>query len=148
MYRACNKSALPLWIGLMLIGLLVWQNLPAIAGQSGTQTEKSFQQLTVEQAEKWIKEGAQIIDVREPEEFVQGHVKGAKNIPLGDIEKRMKEIKKDKPVLLVCRSGRRSAIAAERLIRADYPPDKVGNLKGGMLAWQAEGKPIERNSSQ
>lgn len=127
MCSACSKRAFPLWIGLIFAGLLVWRNLPATVGQNDTQAEKSFQQLTVEQAEKWIKEGAQIIDVREPEEFAQGHIKGAKNIPLGDIEKRMREIKRDKPVLVVCRSGRRSAIAAERP-SPKLRPDRAGAL--------------------
>jgi len=60
--------------------------------------------------------GVAVIDVRTPAEFASGHVPGARNIPHDEIEKRLAEIgPADAPVLLYCRSGRRSAIAAQAL---------------------------------
>lgn len=63
--------------------------------------------------------GAQLIDVREPDEFAAGHARGARNIPLGQLAGRTGEIKADATVLLICHSGNRSTVAiAVRLPRA------------------------------
>ena len=62
--------------------------------------------------EQFIKRGAVIIDVRTPGEFAQGHIQGSKNIPLVEIRQRVKQIKEwNKPVITVCLSGSRSAVA-------------------------------------
>jgi phage shock protein E len=73
----------------------------------------------VEQA---IQEGALIVDVRTPEEYASGHYPGAVNIPVDEIERRMNELGPDKnrPIVLYCRSGRRSGIALDLVRRAGY----------------------------
>lgn len=58
---------------------------------------------------------AQLIDVREPQEFDRGHILGARNIPVTQMRQRLIEIRKDKPVYLYCQSGSRSARAAQLL---------------------------------
>lgn len=58
-----------------------------------------------------VKDGAQIIDVRTPGEYASGHIKGSKNIPLNELQGKMKHIKKDKAVITCCASGMRSASA-------------------------------------
>jgi len=75
-----------------------------------------------------------LIDVRTPEEFAAGHIAIAQLIPLDTITQRMNEIPKDKEVILMCRSGRRSGIAQETLARAGYSNTK--NLMGGILGWK------------
>lgn len=66
--------------------------------------------------EEFIKQGAIIIDVRSPGEFQSGHVKGSKNIPLGEISNSIAKIKNDnKPVITCCASGMRSGSAASML---------------------------------
>ncbi|MCS7088689.1 MAG: rhodanese-like domain-containing protein [Thermoflexales bacterium] len=82
-----------------------------------------------------------LIDVRTPEEFRMGHIPGAKNIDVQVIGQRLKDIPQDKPVVLYCRSGSRSAIAASILRSAGYT--EVYDL-GGIGDWQAAGFPIER----
>ncbi len=68
-----------------------------------------------------IKSGAAVIDVRSGEEFADGHYEGAKNIPVGEIQARMAEVgPKDKPVVVYCASGARSALAAKLLKAAGY----------------------------
>jgi rhodanese-related sulfurtransferase len=67
-----------------------------------------------------IKEGAQIIDVRTPDEFRAGHPKGAVNIPLDRLQSQLGKISKDKPVITCCRSGARSGMAADALKSAGY----------------------------
>jgi rhodanese-related sulfurtransferase len=81
----------------------------------------------------------QVVDVRESEEFGHGlgHIEGALLVPLGDLEARLGELPRDKPIVTVCRSGARSARAAAMLGKAGFAD--VANLSGGMLRWRAEG---------
>ncbi|XJZ26196.1 rhodanese-like domain-containing protein [Bacillota bacterium Lsc_1132] len=79
---------------------------------------------------------AQLIDVREPNEFDAGHILGARNIPLSQIRMRMKEIRPDMPVYLYCQSGTRSARAAQFLYRKGYKD--LTQLKGGFKGWSGK----------
>lgn len=76
---------------------------------------------------------AQLIDVREPNEFESGHILGARNIPLSQLKLRMKEIRPDKPVYLYCQSGSRSGRAAVILHKRGY--NELYHLKGGFKKW-------------
>jgi glyoxylase-like metal-dependent hydrolase (beta-lactamase superfamily II)/rhodanese-related sulfurtransferase len=94
----------------------------------------------------WLAENAgrvQVIDVRESDEFngALGHIKGSKLIPLGSLMEKKNQIAKDQPVVLVCRSGARSAQATVLLRNAGYA--KVANLAGGMLRWRGQRLPVE-----
>jgi sulfur dioxygenase len=84
-----------------------------------------------------------IIDVREPDEFVGplGHIRGAKLIPLGQLGARLDELPRDRPLVIACRSGARSAHATLMLQRAGFT--RVANLNGGMLRWRGEGHAVE-----
>lgn len=73
--------------------------------------------------------GAPLIDVRSPEEYAAKHVDGARNIPVDDIDARLAEIPKDKPVVVYCHSGGRSAIAAKVLRGAGYDVIDIGGMK-------------------
>ncbi|MBS4176364.1 rhodanese-like domain-containing protein [Bacillus sp. FJAT-49731] len=76
---------------------------------------------------------AQLIDVREPNEFEGGHILGARNIPMSQLKTRMKEIRPDKPVYLYCQSGMRSGRAAQMLKRKGY--NELSHLQGGFKKW-------------
>lgn len=76
---------------------------------------------------------AQLIDVREPQEFKKGHILGARNIPLTQMKQRLVELRKDKPVYLYCQSGSRSARAAQLLNKKGY--EDLNQLKGGFKKW-------------
>lgn len=93
--------------------------------------------------EKLNKNDAQLIDVREYAEFAGGRVKGAKLIPLGEIENRAGEIDRDKTVYVMCRTGRRSSEAQRKLQRLGF--ENVVNVAGGFEAWKAENLPFERD---
>ena len=84
----------------------------------------------------------QLLDVRTPEEYAEGHIAGAVNIDVqsDDFQPTARqELSKDSTILVYCRSGRRSLDAAEILTRLGY---RVVNLKGGILDWQASGLPV------
>lgn len=82
-----------------------------------------------------------VLDVRQPDEFREGHIAGAKLIPLNELPNRLNELPKDREVLCVCRSGARSSAAAGQLSRAGYT---AINMQGGMIAWQQAGLPIKK----
>ena len=88
-----------------------------------------------------LNEKPQIVDVREPDEFdgPLGHIEGARLIPLAELNARAGEIDRERPVVLVCRSGARSAQATVLLQRAGFT--RAANMTGGMLRWHAEGHP-------
>lgn len=82
-------------------------------------------------------ETVNLIDVREPEELLEGKIEGAINIPLGLLEFRMHELDKKTPYVMVCRSGGRSGQATMFLESQGFD---VTNMAGGMLAWTGEVK--------
>lgn len=81
---------------------------------------------------------AQLIDVREPNEFEAGHILGARNIPWSQLRMRSKEIRSDLPVYLYCQSGIRSARAAQFLHRKGYKD--LSQLEGGFKKWTGKVK--------
>lgn len=87
---------------------------------------------------------ALVLDVREDAEYKSGHVLNAKLIPLGKLGERIGELEKyrDKPVVVVCRSGARSANACALLGKQGY--SEVYNLAGGMIAWQKANLPVKK----
>lgn len=96
------------------------------------------------EAESWIKEkkDLQLIDVRTPPEYADGHLANAKLIPLQELEGRWAEIDKGKPILLYCRSGHRSGNALKILHDKGYAQAK--HMEGGINAWKAAGLPVTR----
>lgn len=97
-------------------------------------------EITVQELKQKIDSGEdfQLIDVREDFEYETGNI-GGKLIPLGGIMIEADQIEKDKPVVIMCRSGKRSAVALHQLQSLGYT--NLYNLKGGILAWQAEVDP-------
>ena len=88
-----------------------------------------------------------ILDVRTPEEFSQGHVPGAQNIPYDQVPNRLDEIiklsgDKNAPIAVYCRSGRRAGKALTTLKASGFM--KLFHLQGDMNAWQASKLPIEK----
>jgi rhodanese-related sulfurtransferase len=75
-----------------------------------------------------VRDGATLVDVRTDDEFRAGHMQGAKNIPVHEIEQRLNEIPKDRKVVVYCRSGGRSASAAAVLQRKGYDVVDIGPM--------------------
>jgi rhodanese-related sulfurtransferase len=81
---------------------------------------------------------AQLIDVREPDEYAAGHILGARNIPLSQLRMRMKELRQDQPIYLYCQNTLRSGRAAQMLYRKGYRD--LYQLKGGFKQWTGKVK--------
>lgn len=109
-------------------------------------------ELSPQQAAARIDAGARVVDVREPEEFASGSIAGATNIPLGEIRslgvaalRRHGIAHEHDEILLVCRGGARSR-AAMGLISA-HGGQRLANLRGGISAWAARGRPLTRETA-
>ncbi|MFN0253138.1 MAG: MBL fold metallo-hydrolase [Kofleriaceae bacterium] len=87
-----------------------------------------------------------LVDVREPDEFVGelGHISGASLVPLATIPVALQSAPRDRPTIVVCRSGGRSAKATQTLLAAGFT--QVASLRGGMLDWNARGHDVARRS--
>jgi rhodanese-related sulfurtransferase len=83
---------------------------------------------------------AQIVDVREPEEWAEGRIAGAVLISLGELPNRLGELDPTRPAIAVCRSGQRSLWAAETLLANGF--SEAASLRGGMIAWAQAGQPV------
>jgi rhodanese-related sulfurtransferase len=91
-------------------------------------------------------DGAVLLDVREPDEYAEGHIPGAVSLPQAELALRLDEAPRDRPLFTVCRSGARSLRAAQFLRQLGY--ERVVNVTGGTLAWHAAGKPLASERAQ
>ncbi|HEU4760195.1 MAG TPA: rhodanese-like domain-containing protein [Dehalococcoidia bacterium] len=102
-----------------------------------------FTRINVQEAEEILgRDGAAVIDVREPNEYNAGHVPGAKLIPVATVYARREELPKDKELVFVCAVGQRSALACEMAAAAGFT--RLYNLEGGTEAWIKAGLPVEK----
>jgi rhodanese-related sulfurtransferase len=84
--------------------------------------------------------GAELIDVREPDEWEAGHVEGTRHVVLTELPARVEEIDRERPVIFGCRSGNRSRMAAEAFRESGY---EAYNMAGGLTAWAEQGLPLD-----
>jgi rhodanese-related sulfurtransferase len=138
--RKSSKKTFPVWgwvalavVLLAVIGFFVLQKPP-------TAVTSLPAEISVGQAAQMRDQGAFILDVREPSEWTQFHIPGATLIPLGDLPNRLNEVPKDRQVVVVCRTGNRSAQGRDILLNAGFK--NVTSMTGGMTQWQTQGLPI------
>lgn len=93
------------------------------------------------EAARLVETGTPVVDVREPAEWDEGHVPGARHVPFELLERRVGELPRSDPVIVYCASGERSSIAASILERHGYA---AANIRGGFGAWRGSGLPIAR----
>jgi len=116
--------------------MLMW---PAVTGGGGLGSLKPTDAVMLMNREKAV-----VVDVCDPTEFAAGHVAGAKNVPLSELEAKLPGAVKNKatPVILVCASGMRSNRALAIARKLGY--EKVHSLAGGMGAWRSASLPVEK----
>lgn len=117
-------------------GMLLWPVLRSGAGSGALNPTDAVQLIN--------REKAVVVDVCSPEEYAAGHVAGAKNVPLADLESRLPAVVKNKalPVILVCASGVRSKRAVAVARKLGY--EKAQGLSGGLAAWRGASLPVEK----
>jgi len=93
-----------------------------------------------DEAQKLIEDGAQLIDVRADHEWEAGRIAGARHLPLAELAERTGELDPERPVVLYCRGGTRSTMATDALSAAGFDAAK---LNEGIVGWDEEGLPLE-----
>lgn len=106
----------------------------------------SLPTVDVRQAAAMQELGALLLDVRQPEEHAEVRASDSVLLPLGSLQSRLGELAqyKDKPVVVICRSGRRSGLAVQQLQQAGFI--LAVNVAGGMNSWQEAGLPVRRGA--
>ena len=117
----------------VVVGILI-SHQPAVSSAA----EKALPlEVSVSEAADLRDAGAFMLDVREPEEWMAGHIPGATLIPLGELASRVSEVPTDRQVVVVCRSGNRSATGRD--ILRDAGLEQVTSMAGGMNQWAGAG---------
>ena len=113
-------------------GMLLWPFVRSRAAGPALSTLEATQLIN--------SRNAVVIDVRTPEEFATGSLPGARNIPVDKFDQKMRDIKKDKPLIVVCASSSRAGKAATQLRASGF--GEVYVLAGGLAAWREAGLPV------
>jgi rhodanese-related sulfurtransferase len=103
-------------------------------------SDEAGKEVSRDEAQKLIDEGAQVVDVRTDHEWEAGRIAGATHLPLAELAQRAGEIDRERPVLLYCRGGNRSTMAAAALADAGYDAAK---LSEGIVGWADAGLPLD-----
>lgn len=128
-----KKRYLILGIGVLIILVFSFFALQ----NSASPTVSVSKEISVEEAYQDFKNGEYILDVRQPEEFEAGHIPGSILIPLDVLETRLSELPKNEKIVVVCRSGNRSATGRDILLNAGF--ETVTSMAGGMNEWVKNG---------
>jgi len=107
-----------------------------------------FQTISPEEATRLYNDGAKLIDVRSEAEYKSGRIGEAENLPVSNLESKISRLDayKEKPVVVYCQSGARSSRAAGILTKHGFT--QVHNLRGGIMAWQAAGLPVNKKAKK
>lgn len=119
--------------GVLLAGLSLLSCAPKSSG--------TYPTVSVQDLKAAVDSGAYVLDVRTPQEFAEGHIASAVNLPLDQVQGRSGEVPGDRPVYVICRSGSRSAQASQILQKAGKD---IRNVGGGMNDWARAGYPLTR----
>ena len=131
-----TKNIFLVLVALVSGGMLIWPLLRRGTGGPWVNTLEATQLIN--------RSDALVIDLRAADEYAKGHILGAKNIPLADLERRRVELEKHKakPVIMHCDHGNSSGAGVALLRKNGFA--SVHNLAGGYAAWQAAGLPVQK----
>ncbi|MBW6517220.1 MAG: rhodanese-like domain-containing protein [ANME-2 cluster archaeon] len=126
----------------IVLFFIVLLNIVALGCITDSNDDIKYTDVSVAQAKAMIDGGEYfLLDVRTQEEYDAGHIDSPVLIPYDELENRLDEVPADMPVLIYCRTARRSAIAAQVLVDNGYT--EVYNMAGGIVAWENAGYPVE-----
>ena len=126
-------------VGAIVIALILLLSLPKPVTAPVSGGNNLPDEITVTEAAQKLKDGTFILDVRQPDEWNQAHIDGAVLIPLDQLQSRLSEVPTDQEVVLVCRSGNRSAQGRDILRQSGY--NQSTSMAGGMNDWIQQNLP-------
>jgi rhodanese-related sulfurtransferase len=130
-----NNSWIWGMVAVVMLGILaVW-----MTSRGTTEDVSSPPEISVEEAVARRESGAFMLDVRQPEEWNEFHVPDSTLIPLGELASHVNELPRDQEIVIVCRSGNRSAQGRDILLEAGFT--RVTSMAGGLTQWKAAGYP-------
>lgn len=100
-----------------------------------------MRETTIDDLSQALDQGVTVVDVREPDEYAEGHVPGVVHVPVGDLPARVGDLDRDQPVYVICASGNRSAAMTDYLISLGFD---AASVAGGTTAWARAGRPVEK----
>ena len=139
--KPAPKTTFPVWgwilLGVVLVvavgaAIIMQNNKPSATGLAAD--------ISIDQAAQLREEGAFILDVREPDEWVNFHIPGSTLIPLDELPDRIGEIPTGQTIVVVCNSGNRSKTGRDILLNAGF--SEVTSMSGGVSGWKSQGLPI------
>lgn len=121
----------------VILALLAWNLSGGLGGAQAVEPGEATRLIN--------REDARVLDIRPAAEYEQGHILNAIHVPAGELEQRLKQLDKhrQRPVIVVCRSGATSTGACATLAKAGF--EKVYSLKGGIMAWQNANLPLTKD---
>jgi len=123
---------------LIAVGLLIFL-IASVGREQASSTGALPASVSVDQAYQMYQDGTFVLDVRTPEEWNEFHAPNTTLIPLDELASRVNELPKDKPIVVVCRSGNRSQTGRDILRQAGY---NATSMTGGLNEWRASGHPV------
>jgi rhodanese-related sulfurtransferase len=128
----------PLLVGAVVLALIV------VAVFESRLRATAFAAITAHELVKFMDQGALVLDIRKPEEFAKGHVKGARQLPSDQILTAADNFKKykEKPVVVIDESGSLAAAAVRQLNQQGFT--KAFSLRGGFAGWRSENLPVAK----
>ena len=123
-------------IGMLIaVGLIVFL-IASLGSEQANSTRALAATVSVDEAHQMYQAGTFVLDVRTPEEWNEFHAPGTTLIPLDELASRVNELPKDRPIVVVCRSGNRSQTGRDILIQAGL---NATSMNGGLTEWRARG---------
>ncbi len=119
-------------VALISGAMLAWPSLSRTRGTKGIDVTAATQIVN--------QQHGVFVDIRSPEEYNQGHIAQARNLPIDQIEARAQTLPKNKPLIVVCANGRQAGRAVAQLQSKGF--ENVVALQGGLAAWQEAGMPV------
>ncbi|MBO8155518.1 MAG: sulfurtransferase TusA family protein [Bacillaceae bacterium] len=134
--KAWSESTGHEYIGSTQDGEIIKHYIRKVSKEEEKQEQKHEDVISLDELLQYIEgeEKVTVLDVREPAEYAFGHIPGAINIPLGELEKRFEELNKEEPIHVICRTGNRSDLAAQKLAGKGF--SHVKNVIPGMNDWK------------
>jgi len=134
-----RKSKNQIWVWGAIVLLILGASAVWFFNRSSTGSQSLPKEISVGEATAKRDAGAFILDVRQPDEWNTVHIPGSTLIPLDQLASRVNELPRDQEIVVVCRSGNRSAQGRDILLGAGFA--QVTSMAGGVTQWQAAGYP-------